>query len=469
MRKALALLVVLVLMPLVLAPPAARAQGQARVVTVRDAETEALVRAIAHPLFREAGLDPASIRITLLQAWAINAFVTTGNRLFVHTGVIQRTDSAAEFAGVLAHETGHIVGGHVSRLPEELRAAMIRQVAALLLGGAAAAAGGGRGSVEAGMGIAMAGQNLALRELLAFTRAQEQAADQAAVGLLARTGWSPLGLASLLERLLEQENLQVSRQDPYLQSHPLSRDRLDFVREQAARLGGAERPVPPAIAARYAMVRAKLDGFLDPPATTLRRYNAADSSPPARYARAIALHRSGRRADAVALIDGLIRQAPTDPYLLELKGQILFESGRIRDSFAPYAAATRIAPQEPLIRAAYGRALTEAGDPQSLALAEREIEAALARDPEAAFVWSLLATARGRRGNVAGADLALAEEAMLLSDFATARMLALRAEPQLPPGPSRLRARDIQEATRRENLTPEQRAAEQARRREERR
>lgn len=455
-------------MPIVLAFPSAQQVPQ-RVVTIRDAETEALVRAVAHPLFRAAGLDPAAIRITLLQAWAINAFVTTGNRLFIHTGLIQQTESVAEFAGVIAHEAGHIAGGHVSRLPEELRAAMLRQAAAMLLGGIAAVAGGGRGAGEAGIGIAMAGQNAAMRELLAHTRAQEQAADQAAIGMLAREGWSPLGLARLLERLQDQESLQVSRQDPYLRTHPLSRDRLDFVREEAARMGGAERAPPPAIEARYAMVRAKLDGFLDRPEITFRRYPATDASAPARYARAIALHRSGRRAEAVTLLDGLIREHPSDPYLHELKGQVLFEGGRVRDSLGPYATAARLAPQEPLIRIAHARALVELGDPASLRRAAQELDSALARDREDAAAWRLLATARGRAGDRAAADLALAEEAMLSSDFAAARMLALRAEPRLPPGPSLQRARDIVEASRRENLSPEMRAAErEARRRRER-
>lgn len=457
-------------MPLALASPAAQPAGQ-RVVILRDAETEALVRAIAHPLFRAAGLDPAGIRVTLLRAWAINAFVTTGNRMFIHSGLIQQTESVAEFAGVLAHETGHIAGGHVGRIPEELRAAAIRQAAAMLLGGlagAAAAATGGRGAAEAGIGIALAGQHAAMQELLAFSRAQEQAADQAAIGLLAQAGWHPAGLARLLERMQAQENLQYSRQDPYLRTHPLSRDRLDFVREQAARIGGQDRAAPAGLEARYAMVRAKLDGFLDAPAVTFRRYPATDTAAPARYARAIALVRSGRRAEGMALLDGLIRDRPSEPWLHELKGQLLFEGGRVAEAVAVYAAAARLAPGEALIRTAHGRALIERGDPASLRLAARELEAATSLDRQAAFTWRLLATARGRLGETAAADLALAEEAMLLSDFGRARMLARRAEPRLAPGPNRLRARDILEAARRENLSPAQREAEEARRRRER-
>jgi len=455
-------------MPLALASPAAQPVGQ-RVVILRDAETESLIRAVAHPLFRAAGLDPAGLRITLLRAWAINAFVTTGNRMFIHSGLIQQTESVAEFAGVLAHETGHIAGGHVSRIPEELRAAAIRQAAALLLGGlagAAAAATGGRGAAEAGLGVALAGQHAAMQDLLAFSRAQEQAADQAAIGLLERTGWSPAGLARLLERMQAQENLQHSRQDPYLSTHPLSRDRRDFVREQAARLGGGERAPPAGLEARYAMVRAKLDGFLDAPAITLRRYPG--DAAPARYARAIALVRSGRGAEGMALLEGLIRERPAEPWLHELKGQLLFEGGRVAEAVAAYAAAARLAPAEALIRTAHGQALIERGDAPALRLAARELAAATSLEREWAPAWRLLATARGRLGETAAADLALAEEAMLLSDFARARMLALRAEAGLAPGPNRLRARDILEAARRENLSPAQREAEEARRRRER-
>ncbi len=449
LRRCLATLLALLVMGSAFAPQGAAQSVPQRIVTIRDAETERFIRRLADPLFRAAGVDPALVRLTLIQNRAINAFVSTGNRLFIHTGLIQQSDGAAELAGVLAHETGHIAGGHLARLPEEMRAAMIRSVAALLLGGAAAAATGQGGALAAGM---LGGQAAAMGELFAFTRQQEQAADQAAVAYLDRVGWTARGIERLLERLLEQELLAVGRQDPYFRTHPLSRDRLEFIRDHLARSRHADAPIPAEIEQRFAMVRAKLDGFIDAPQATFRRWPESDASAPARYARAIALFRSGRGAEAVAMLDALIREQPANPFLHELKGQVLFEGGQVAEAIPPYTQAVRLAPEEGLIRLNLARALMEAGDPAQLRQAVGELEVALRTERESPFVWRQMAVAQGRLGNMPQADLALAEEALLLGDARAARMLATRAEGALPPGPQRLRAQDLRNAAAPENL-----------------
>jgi len=430
-----------------LLPGAAAAQGPVpRITTIRDAETENLIRRLANPLFRTAGVEPSLVRITLIQNRAINAFVSTGNRMFVHTGLIQQSTGAAEVAGVLAHETGHIAGGHLLRLPDEMRAAMLRAAAGLILGGAAAAATGEGGALVAG---ALGGQASAAGQFFAFTRSQEQAADQAALSYLDRLGWPALGLERLLERLLEQELLAVGRQDPYFRTHPLSRDRLDFVREIMGRAGARTGPgavLPPGIEPAFAMVRAKLDGFIDPPATTLRRFPDGDTSAAARYARAIAHFRASRIDLALAGLDSLLREAPASPWLHELKGQVLFESGRLAEALPAYAEAARLAPGEPLIRLHHARVLIEIGTPPLLRRAVAELDVALASERESPFFWRQMAIARGRLEELPLADLALAEEALLLGDPRAARALATRAEAALPPGPQRLRAADLRNA-----------------------
>lgn len=449
------ILVVLALLAALVVPGSASAQSAAsRIVTIRDAETEELVRRLSHPLFRTAGVDPRLVRMTLIQNRAINAFVSTGNRLFVHTGLIQQSSSASELVGVLAHETGHIAGGHLARLPEEMRNAMLRSIGAMLLGGAAAAATGQSGALAAGM---LGGQASAMSEFYAFTRSQEQAADQAGVTYLDRLGWSARGLERLLERLLEQELLAVGRQDPYFRTHPLSRDRLEFIREHLSRSPASDAPLPADLEAAFAMVRAKLDGFIDSPALTWRRYPESDRSAHARYARAVAQFRSGRIPEAVVLVDGLIAEQPSSPWLHELRGQILFEGHRLADSLAPYATAARLAPEEGLIRLGHARVLIEMGQPAQLRLALAELDAALRTERESPFVWRQVATARGRLGDMALADLALAEEAMLLGDPRAARTLAARAEAALPAGPMRLRAQDLKNAAQPENLPPRRR------------
>ncbi|MBU8541003.1 M48 family metalloprotease [Falsiroseomonas tokyonensis] len=447
--KLVVILVVLALLvALVTAGPTAAQSASSRIVTIRDAETENLVRRLAHPLFRTAGVDPGLVRITLIQNRAINAFVSTGNRLFIHTGLIQQAGSVRELIGVLAHETGHIAGGHLARLPDEMRAAMLRAVGAMLLGGAAAAASGQSGALAAGM---LGGQASAMGEFYAFTRTQEQSADQAAVTYLDRLGWSSRGLESLLEKLLEQELLAVGRQDPYFRTHPLSRDRLEFAREHILRSRFADAPTPPGFEESFAMVRAKLDGFIDAPAMTWRRYPPSDLSAPARYARAIAQFRSGRIAEAVALVEALIAEAPNSPWLHELKGQILFEGHRPAEALAPYAMASRLAPDEPMVRLSHARVLIELGQPAQLRQALEELDATLRTERESPFVWRQVAVAQGRLGNMPQADLALAEEALLLGDPASARRLATRAEAALPAGPQRLRAQDLRNAAEPEN------------------
>jgi predicted Zn-dependent protease len=445
----LRILLALVMLGAVAAPAAAQAPPQ-RIVTIRDAETEHLLRRMSHPLLRTAGVDPRLVRITLIQNRAINAFVATGNRMFLHTGLLQQAASASEVVGVLAHETGHIAGGHLIRLPEEMRAAMLRGLGAMLLGGAAAVASGQSGAAAAGM---LGGQAMAMGEFLAFTRSQEQAADQAAIDYLERLGWSARGLERLLERLLDQELLAAARQDPYFRTHPLSRDRLAFVREQLARSATVDAPLPAGLEDAFAMVRAKIDGFIDLPANTWRRYPETDTGAPARYARTIALFRSGRTAEALAVLETLLREAPSSPWLHELQGQILFEGQRAAEALGPYATAARLAPEEGLIRLNHARVLMELGQPAQLRQAVTELEAALRTEGESPFAWRQMGIARGRLGQLPQADLALAEEALLRGDPRTARMLAQRAEQALPPGPMRLRAQDLVNATEPENLS----------------
>jgi predicted Zn-dependent protease len=468
MRKALALISALWVMLASLAPPGARAQPAAASgpVIVRDAETESLLRSFLHPLFQVAGVDSGLVRIVLVQARPINAFVTTGNRLVVNTGLIQQSDKAEDVIGVLAHETGHIAAGHVARLPEELRNAMIRSIGAMLLGGAAAAAGG-RNVGGNPAALMLGGQAMAMGELYAFTRGQEQAADQAGVTYLDRLGWSSRGMIRIMERLQEQELLTTERQDPYFRTHPLSKDRLAFLREHLARSRAGAGALPPGFETGFAMVKAKLDGFLDSPMTTWRRYPESDGSAPARYARAIAQARSGRTGVALEILEPLARELPPSRavWLQELKGQILFEGGRPREAMAAYREAARLAPGEPQIRTALGRAMLETGDPVMLRPAAVELEAAIRVDREDAPAWRQLAIAKGRLGQVAEADLALAEEAMLNEDYGAARMLSRRAEAALPPGPLRLRAQDLRFATQRDNMTREQREAEDSMRR----
>jgi predicted Zn-dependent protease len=415
------------------------------VTLIRDAETESLLRAIYAPLFGAAGLGRNFVKVSIIRDRSINAFVTTGNRMFINTGLMMQASSVEELAGVLAHETGHVVGGHVARLPEEIRNAQIRALVAALLG---AAAGVATRQGEAVAGGAIAGQSMALRELFSFTRTQENAADLAAVTLLNRLNWPLGGLLQLMERLQGQELMLSERQDPYLRTHPLTRDRIEFLRGQIER-SGSDGALPRELGQRFAMVRAKLYGFLESGAAIQRAYPPTDTSEPARYARAIQSFRAGRIDEAVAEIDRLIASHPASPWLNEVKGQFLLEgSGRAREAVPAYREAVRLAPSEPLVRAGLARALLALDEPAQLRAAAAEAEAALRLDPSLGMAWNTLGLARGRLGEEGLAALALAEEAALAGDLLTQRQMAARAERLLPAGPSRLRAQDLANAAR---------------------
>lgn len=427
------------------------AGGNGGVVVIRDAEAETLLRTYADPLFRAGGIDPSLVHIILIREAAINSFVTTGNRMFINTGLIEQADSALELIGVMAHEAGHVIGGHVSRMPEAMERAMYESIAAMLLAVAAGFAGRNSGGGDAAAGIALGGSQIAQRGLLSFARGIEASADQAAMRVLDRNCWSGAGLLNLFHKLEGQEALISDLQDPYVRTHPLTAERITFVQSHVDTSPCSTHPLPPGWDRAFLMMRAKLVGFLAARDEVLRRYPETDRSPPARYARAIMLYRQGHTGPALDLLNTLIGEQPGNAWLLELKGQILFDGGHGREALGPYREAVRLAPEQPLIQQELAHAEIETGDPALLRPAVSRLQKALAREREDASTWHELGIAWGRLGDMGQANLALAEEAMLKHDIQGAKELALRAQAQLAPGPARLRAIDIGNAVRKEN------------------
>ncbi len=411
---------------------------------IRDAEIEADLRRIADPIFAAAGLDPASVRIFVVNDPSLNAFVAGGQNLFIHTGLIQRAQSPEQLAGVIAHETGHISGGHLSRLNDAVGRASTEAIIGALLGAAAIVAG----APQVGTAVMAGGATVAERNLLRFSRGQEQAADQAAIRYLGAEQLPPTGLYEFF-KILETQNLRINAEGPeYLRTHPLTRDRIVFLAGEVERSPYRDRSLPPDLQRAHARMVAKLEGFLGEPMEVLARRSGPSFED--RYARAVATFRRGDTDRALELVHGLQAEVPGDPHLHELEGQILFESGRIEAAVPAYREALAGAPEAALVRFGLARALLELHEPASMEEAVAHLREVVRLEPENAFAWRFLGIAEGRLGHEARASLALAEHAVLTRKPDDAQLHLRRARQHVQPGdPEWLHLMDLEQAAER--------------------
>ncbi len=416
---------------------------------IRDAEIESTIRTFITPIWRVAGLNPEAVQIVLVQDNSLNAFVAGGQRIFINTGLLMRTERPNQLIGVLAHETGHIAGGHLARQQEELANLSTMQILETLLGGAAmiggGVAGGGRGGSGGGV-TGPGGQGIpgSLGAYLRYSQTQESSADQAAITFLDRAHESPRGIVEFLKILEHQERLTIGRPTtPYLTTHPLTPDRIATFEAAVAQSPYANTPDPPQFIELHQRMIAKLMGFMAPDAA-LSRYQEGDRSIPARYARAIALYRKGTIGSALLTLDGLLKERPNDPYFHELRGQILFENGRAAEAVPSYRRAVQLT-GAPVIKIDFARALIETNKPDADREAIRFLDLAAQTETDSWDLWRLEATAYSRQGNEGMTSLARAEMALLRGQKSEAQAHASAATRQLPRGtPAWQRAQDIQ-------------------------
>lgn len=410
---------------------------------LRDAETEALFADMVGPLTAAAGMRPQDVKVYLINDNSINAFVAGGQIIYVHAGLIEAADSANEVQGVLAHELGHIAGGHVIRSGEGIKQATGITILSLVLGAAAAFAGAG----EAAMGIMAAGQQAAMGKYLAFSRTQESTADAAGASYLKTAGITGRGSLDFFKKLQNLEfryAIPQTDEQAYARTHPLSGDRIQTLRESYIIDAAWDKPSDPALEARFKRVKAKLSGFVQEPTRTMQSFPVSDTSVPARYARAYAWHRSAYPEKALDEVKGLLATNPHDPYFLELEGQVLLESGRPRDAIPPLREAVDRSQSQPLIGALLGHALIATEDSSNFAEAESVLRRAVALDNENPFAWYQLGIVYAQRGDEARAALATAERYNLIGDPQRALPSAETAMRGLPEGSADwLRAQDV--------------------------
>ncbi len=407
---------------------------------IRDAETEYMLREFSEPIFKAAGLNPDAVRIHLVNAKSLNAFVAGGQRMFIHTGLILESDRPNMLIGVIAHETGHMAGGHLSRTQDALKGASAPMIVSTLLGIGAIAAGAG----DVGMALITGGQTLAQRNFLQYSRIQEASADQAAVTYLDRVGWSGEGMMDTFYLFRGQEVLSERQQDPYLRSHPLSTQRLSALEDRVTKSPFYDAKDPPEWVAAFNMIKAKLYGFLDRPDLTFRRFPPSDQSLPAHYARAVAHHKRGDPANALKELAPVLQAMPNNPFVWELQGQILFENGKVRESIPPYERAVELAPSSPLLHVGLAQSLIATEDAALTEKALDHLQTAQQHDKEDSRSFQQAAIAYARLGDYGNAELATAERFYILGQLPRAKEHAKRAQIELPSGsPGWLRAEDI--------------------------
>lgn len=413
---------------------------------IRDAETEALLRRYAVPLFKAAGLRPRAVKVHIIAANSINAFVTNGQRIFIHTGLLSQAETPGQVIGVIAHETGHIAGGHLARARQRIEELQTASIVSMLLGVAAVAGGAlaGSGGASAGTGVLLGGQQTVQRSFLAYQRTQEAAADQAAVRYLEASKQSGKGMLTLFEKLADQALVSLRNVDPYVLSHPMPRARISLLQRMVANGKYTNKPDSPALQFRHDLVRAKLRGFLEPAPLVLRYYPPTNDSIPANYARSIAYYRAGELGRALPIIDRLIAAIPKNPYFQELKGQMLFESGRVREAIAPLQKAVKIAPRSGLIRILLAQAMIATEDRRLVDRAIAHLVKARHTETRSAMLHRQLALAYASKGNIPRAQLESAEAAMLAGKYKLAKQHAKRAVKSFKKGtPEWLKANDI--------------------------
>ncbi|ESX82126.1 M48 family metalloprotease [Mesorhizobium sp. M0027] len=417
------------------------------VPVVRDAEIEALVRDYARPIFKAAGLSGDAINIVLVNDQSFNAFVA-GRRMFINTGALMTAETPNEIIGVIAHEAGHIAGGHQQKLREQLERAKTMAILATLLGAGAMVAGAtsnSRGLAGAGMGVMAGGGEMAQRSILAYQRTEEMTADRSAIAYLNATGQSGMGMLKTFSRFQNALSLSGAQVDPYKISHPMPQERIANLEVLVKQSPYVDKVDPPALQQRHDMMRIKIAAYMQGQAAASRLMRKNPGSLASRYGDAQMTYLFGNLASALTKTNALIKEQPKNPYFQELRGDVLMKANRPKDAADAYARSVSLDPaRSGLLPVSYGQALMAIGTPDALKKAVAQINTGLGRDRENAAGYRYLAQAYGELGNIPAAELATAEGHFYSGDYKNAKIFAMRAQQSMKRGePGWLRAQDI--------------------------
>ncbi|WP_343314297.1 M48 family metalloprotease [Brucella sp. BE17] len=443
-RRALAAFSAMAIAVTAVTPASAQSRG---VPIVRDAEIEALVSDYAAPILKAAKLNRRGVRVILVNSQSFNAFVD-GRRIFINTGAIMQSETPNEIIGVIAHEAGHLAGGHQDRLREQLSRARTMAVIGTLLGvgaGVAGAAAGSGSAASAGGGIALGSTEMAMRTLLSYQRTEEITADRMAVNYLNATGQSTKGMLDTFQRFASALSLSGTQIDQYRISHPLPRERIANLETLAKKSPYFNKTDSPALQLRHDMARAKIAAYSGSMGALQRMFRSNPGGLAARYGNALSSYLNGSARSALPKIDALIKEQPQNPYFHEIRGEVLIKANDAAGAAKAFQKAVSLDPRKSaLLRMNYGRALMLTGAKANMPTAIKEIKAGIASDPEFPGGYGYLAQAYGQQGDTALSDLASADMNFYAGKLQQAQIFAIRAQKKMKPGSSDwLRAQDI--------------------------
>jgi len=412
---------------------------------IGDEESEILLGQIIKPLMQKAGQPYSRSHIHIVDDNSLNAFVADGNHLFINSGTIIQSDNVNELSGVIAHEIGHIKGGHILRQKLEIRE---MNNLSLLSAALAGAAGVLSGRADAAFAIILGGQSSALTKFMHYRTNEERAADETAVKLLKTTGQSPKGILNFMKKIAKQNNLSGRIEMPYFRTHPLTPERIAFFEKAAAENTATEKS---AYDAQFERVKIKIKAYLGEPKKIIGELKQCANQVNCQYGLAIAYFRDLQFAKAFELADKLVMTEPKNPYFYEIKGQMELESGKTKLARQSYAKAYDLAPMVNDIKFGYALAIME--DQPDKNAADRVIKLLnplVTQEKNHFQAWQMLAKAYGLKGEMMQANLAAAESLVIIGNLDAAERKLNEAEKLSPSPQLKIKIDDLKERIKQE-------------------
>ncbi|GBG13651.1 peptidase M48 [Novimethylophilus kurashikiensis] len=365
-----------------------RASGE----MVSDVEVADYIGALGYRLASNSSENTRSFSFFVIQDPTINAFALPGGFIGVHTGLIAQTRSESELASVLAHEIGHVVQHHMSRMLEAQKRATIPSMAAL-----AASILVARANPQLAQAGIVASQAGGIQRQLDYTREHEREADRVGLQILNDSGFDTSAMPTFFETLMKNTRISEGSAPSFLRTHPLTTERIAEIRNRVEQL--PYRQVPDSL--EFQMVRAKLSAGVGTPSDAVRYFDSNlrekkfSNEASQRYGLVVALLRKQDTLRAEHEFAALQALLPRHPMVETLGANLLMAEGKAKEALARYRNGLGWFPKYRGLVYGYAEALLSTGQLDQAANFLSEKESLL---PEDGYLYELQSQAYVRQG-----------------------------------------------------------------------